>query len=222
MLWCSHDFGQNLWLKLWHLCSVRINRSILSGQYMTLQPLMPPMSTNILAILANFLDTIVPFFWKTSVMTDITNNILDSDWFELGRQEKDLAQFQQLILIAMSKKGTDWQRCHRIYYYKTHLSVDYPCCTLASWVDNDPSHMGHPVPAGAWSKMEWPVNWGSPSSMDWLAKKEYKLLKGQKLMIIILSHLNPTGLSRQLSQLTLSLMYMALSAEYVPPTTWKE
>jgi hypothetical protein len=39
-----------------------------------------------------------------------------------------------------------------------HLSVDYPRCTLTSRSDNRPSHMGHPVPAGARSKMERPVN----------------------------------------------------------------
>jgi hypothetical protein len=27
-----------------------------------------------------------------------------------GRQEKDLTQFQQLILIVMTKKETDWKR----------------------------------------------------------------------------------------------------------------
>jgi hypothetical protein len=47
------------------------------------------------------------------------NNIPDSDWFELGRKDKDLAQFQQLILIVMSKKGTDWWRYQRIYYCKS-------------------------------------------------------------------------------------------------------
>jgi uncharacterized membrane protein len=41
MLWSSHNFGQ---------------------KYMTSQLLMCPMSTNILMILANFLDTIIPFF----------------------------------------------------------------------------------------------------------------------------------------------------------------
>ena len=38
------------------------------------------------------------------------NNIPDSDLFELGRQEKDWTQFQQLILIVMSKKRTDQQK----------------------------------------------------------------------------------------------------------------
>jgi hypothetical protein len=51
---------------------VGITGPILSGQYMTLRFLMHPMSTNILTIVANFLDTIIPFFRKTSVMTVAT------------------------------------------------------------------------------------------------------------------------------------------------------
>ena len=50
------------------------------------------------------------------------NNIPDSDWFELGRQEKDLTKFQQLTLIVMSKKGTDQQRYQRIYCCKSLCS----------------------------------------------------------------------------------------------------
>ena len=69
-----------LWTDLWPLCSVGITCPILSGQYMTPWFFMCPMSTNILTILANLLDTINPFFWKTSVMTVAT-----LDWSELNK-----------------------------------------------------------------------------------------------------------------------------------------
>ena len=46
-----------------------ITSLILSGQYMTPWLLMCPMSTNILTILTIFPDTIIPFLWKTLVMT---------------------------------------------------------------------------------------------------------------------------------------------------------
>ena len=49
-------------------------------------------------------------------------NIPDSDWFESGRQEKDPTKFQQLTLIVMPKKGTDWQRYQRIYCCKSLCS----------------------------------------------------------------------------------------------------
>ena len=58
--------------KSWPLHSMWITGPILSGQYMTPRFLMRPMSTNILTILANFLDTIIPFFWKIWVMTVAT------------------------------------------------------------------------------------------------------------------------------------------------------
>jgi len=35
------------------------------------------------------------------------------------RQEKDLTQFQQFILIVMIKKGTNWRRYKSRYYYKS-------------------------------------------------------------------------------------------------------
>ena len=71
-LWSGHNFGQNLWPKLWPLHSVGNTGLILSGQYMTLRFLMCPMSTNILTILSNFPDTIIPILSKTSVMTVAT------------------------------------------------------------------------------------------------------------------------------------------------------
>ena len=80
MLWSGHNFSQNSWLKSWPLHSVGITGLILSGQYMTLWLLMCPMSTNILTILANFLDTIIPFFWKTSVMTMATPPLIKHIW----------------------------------------------------------------------------------------------------------------------------------------------
>ena len=49
-----------------------ITGPILLGQYMIPRFLMCPMSTNILTILANFPDTIIPFLPKTSVMTMTT------------------------------------------------------------------------------------------------------------------------------------------------------
>ena len=39
-----------------------------------------PVSTNILTILTNFLDTIIPFFWKTSVMTMATPPLIKHIW----------------------------------------------------------------------------------------------------------------------------------------------
>ena len=71
-LWSGHDFGQKSWLKSWPLHSMGITCPILSGQYVIPQFLMCSMSTNILTILANFLDTIILFFWKTSAMTVAT------------------------------------------------------------------------------------------------------------------------------------------------------
>ena len=43
-----------------------------SGQYVTPWFLIGSMSTNVLTTLTNFLNTIIPFFWKTSVMTMAT------------------------------------------------------------------------------------------------------------------------------------------------------
>ena len=49
------------------------------------------------------------------------NNIPGSASLNWGRQEKDLTWFQQLILIVMTKKGTDWKRYQRRYYSKPIL-----------------------------------------------------------------------------------------------------
>ena len=120
--------------------------------------------------------------------------------------------------------------------------MDYPHCTPASQCDNHPSYMGHLVLAGAWSKMEWLVNWPSPSLMDWPAKKENKqglenhdnnlfhlnwtslsnTLSHLNLtgLSTLLFHLNLTGLLTILSHPTLPFMYMALSGKYVLPITW--
>ena len=43
-----------------------------------------------------------------------------------------------------------------------------PHCTLASQVDNDLSHMGHPVQAGAWFKMDWLVRKIVSIPIGWL------------------------------------------------------
>ena len=71
-LWSGHTFSHEFWPKSWPLHSVGITGPILLGQYMTSRFLMCPMSTNILTIPANFPDTIIPFLWKTSVMTVAT------------------------------------------------------------------------------------------------------------------------------------------------------
>jgi len=42
--------------------------------------------------------------------------------FNWGRQGKDLAQFQQFILIVITKKDTNWKRYKRRYYYSSLCS----------------------------------------------------------------------------------------------------
>ena len=86
-LWSGHDFSHEFWPKLWPLHSVGITGPILSGQYMTPRFMMCPMSTNILTILANFPDTIIPFLWKTSVMTVATPEERNIRWDEQGGRE---------------------------------------------------------------------------------------------------------------------------------------
>ena len=72
MLWSSHNFGQNLWPKLWPLHSRGNPDPILSSQNMTTRFLTFFISTNIITILANFHDIIIQFFWKSLLMTMAT------------------------------------------------------------------------------------------------------------------------------------------------------
>ena len=59
------------------------------------------------------------------------NNIPDiySDYDGFG-QEKYLTQFQQLILIVMTKKGTDWMR------YKKYKSLCSRICEISLYFSN--------------------------------------------------------------------------------------
>ena len=61
-LWSGHNFGQKLWPKSWPLHIVGKTGPILSSQNMTSRLLTCFISTNIITILANFLNIIIQFF----------------------------------------------------------------------------------------------------------------------------------------------------------------
>ena len=111
-LWSGHDFGQNSWPKPWPLHSVGITSPNLSSQYMTPRFLMRPISTNILTILANFLDTIIPFFWKTSVMTVATLE-----------HTKLLLTSQQIPLFTMKARHLHVAQCLPMQLHITLLQL---------------------------------------------------------------------------------------------------
>jgi hypothetical protein len=109
-------------------------------------------------------------------MTQLTRGgrttVIRLNW---GRQGKDLTQFQQLILIVITKKGADWGRYKRRYYYSSLCSrmceislyfsnLNSFCSSCGTRIDASAQPHSHDHPGGLISPR-------TPVSAPWLELK---------------------------------------------------